>query len=137
MNPFQKYAWIAAPALALLTVTNSWTTSDDDQQPVSGIDQQINKVAQQTLAEGRQVFRFDTFGDEDFWGIHEFQANRAPDKRYRTSPLKGLWTHTSGGFYHDGRFATLGDVVTHYDTTFTLRLTEQEKDDLVEYLKSL
>jgi hypothetical protein len=67
MNSFQKYAWIA-PALAILTVANSWTTSDDDQQPVSGIDKQINKVGQQTLAEGRQVFRFDTFGDEDFWG---------------------------------------------------------------------
>ena len=43
--------------------------------------------------------------------IDSFQADRAPDKRYRTSPLKGLWTHTKGGFYHDGRFATLGDVV--------------------------
>ncbi len=40
-------------------------------------------------------------------GIDSFQANRAPDLRYRTSPLKGLWTHTKGGFYHDGRFATL------------------------------
>src|SRR5262249_813823 len=40
-------------------------------------------------------------------GIDDFQANRAPDKRYRTSPLKGLWTHQKGGFYHDGRFATL------------------------------
>jgi hypothetical protein len=26
-------------------------------------------------------------------GIDEFQANRAPDGRYRTSPLRGLWTH--------------------------------------------
>jgi hypothetical protein len=40
-------------------------------------------------------------------GIDDFQANRASDKRYRTSPLKGLWTHTRGGFYHDRRFATL------------------------------
>ena len=58
----------------------------------------------------------------------------APDNRYRTSPLKGLWTHTQGGFYHDGRFATLGDVVNHYDDAFELALTEQEKGDLVEYL---
>ena len=70
-------------------------------------------------------------------GIDDFQANRAPDKRYRTSPLKGLWTHTKGGFYRDGRFANLLDVVNHYETTFTLRLTAQEKTDLVEYLKSL
>jgi hypothetical protein len=70
-------------------------------------------------------------------GIDDFQANRAPDHRYRTSPLGGLWTHTKGGFYHDGRFATLMDVVDHYDATFNLGLTEAEKGDLVEYLKSL
>jgi hypothetical protein len=70
-------------------------------------------------------------------GIDDFQANRAPDKRYRTAPLRGLWTHTKGGFYHDGRFATLRDVVNHYDAQFGLLLSEQEKGDLVEYLKSL
>jgi len=42
-------------------------------------------------------------------GIDDFQAKRSPDNRYRTSPLKGLWTHTKGGFYHDGRFLTLAD----------------------------
>jgi len=70
-------------------------------------------------------------------GIDDFQANRSPDGRYRTAPLAGLWTHTKGGFYHDGRFATLADVVDHYDTTFTLGLTAAQKADLVEYLKSL
>ena len=70
-------------------------------------------------------------------GIDDFQANRAPDRRYRTAPLKGLWTHTKGGFYHDGRFATLRQVVDHYDNQFGLHLTEPEKRDLVEYLKSL
>ncbi|HLO16697.1 MAG TPA: hypothetical protein VK206_17820 [Anaerolineales bacterium] len=70
-------------------------------------------------------------------GIDSFQADRSPDLRYRTTPLKGLWTHTKGGFYHDGRFATLLDVVNHYDTLFSLGLTKREKSDLVEYLKSL
>jgi hypothetical protein len=70
-------------------------------------------------------------------GIDSFQADRSPDRMYRTSPLKGLWTHTEGGFYHDGRFATLLDVVNHYDTHFGLGLTDAEKSDLVEYLKSL
>ncbi len=70
-------------------------------------------------------------------GIDDFQANRAPDKRYRTAPLPGLWTHTKGGFYHDGRFAALLDVVNHYNTHFGLSLNQQEKGDLVEYLKSL
>jgi hypothetical protein len=70
-------------------------------------------------------------------GIDNFQANRAPDKKYRTSPLKGLFTHTKGGFYHDGRFATLADVVTHYNTALTLGLSAGDQADLVEYLKSL
>jgi hypothetical protein len=42
-----------------------------------------------------------------------------------------------GGFYHDGRFATLLDVVNHYNGVFTLGLADREKTDLVEYLKSL
>lgn len=70
-------------------------------------------------------------------GVDDFQANRAPDGRYRTSPLRGLWSHQKGGFYHDGRFATLSDVVDHYDSFLELGLTPQEKADLVEYLKSL
>ena len=51
--------------------------------------------------------------------------------------LNALWTHTKGGFYHDGRFATLADVADHYNTSFTLGLTGPEVADLVEYLKSL
>lgn len=85
---------------------------------------------------------------EPGWNMHtpseivvdDFQANRAPDKAYRTSPLKGLWTHTThikGGSYPDGRFATLLDVVNHYDQVFRLGLSQDQKNDLVEYLKSL
>jgi cytochrome c peroxidase len=70
-------------------------------------------------------------------GVDSFQADRAPDHRYRTSPLKGLWTHQQGGFYHDARFATLTDVVQHYNTTMSLQLNNAEVADLVEYLKSL
>ena len=62
---------------------------------------------------------------------------RSPDERYRTTPLGGLFTRQKGGFYHDGRFATLGDVVEHYDRTFGLNLSEAAKRALVEYLKSL
>jgi hypothetical protein len=69
-------------------------------------------------------------------GIDNFQANRSPDKRYRTTPLHGLFTRTKGGFYHDGRFPTLLDVVNHYDSFKSLSLTAAEKLDLVEYLKS-
>jgi len=75
--------------------------------------------------------------------IDDFQAKRSPDERYRTTPLKGLWTHMKRGFYHDGRFATLLDVVDHYDRNgignggTPLGLTATEKAALVEYLKSL
>ena len=70
-------------------------------------------------------------------GIDSFQADRSPTHMYRTAPLAGLWTHQKGGFYHDGRFATLAAVVQHYDRDFRLGLGDQEKSDLVEYLKSL
>ena len=82
---------------------------------------------------------------EPGWNMHkasevcvdDFQANRAPDHAYRTAPLNGLWTHTTGGFYHDGRFATLAQVVDHYDACFSLGLTAQDQSDVVEYVKSL
>jgi len=70
-------------------------------------------------------------------GIDSFQADRSPTLMYRTAPLAGLWTHQKGGFYHDGRFATLAAVVEHYDRNFRLGLTDGEKSELVEYLKSL
>jgi hypothetical protein len=80
------------------------------------------------------------------WNLHmpnevcvdSFQANRAPDLRYRTSPIGDLFTHFKGGFYHDGRFPTLDKVVDHYNTCMSLNLTTGEKsDDLVQYLLSL
>jgi len=70
-------------------------------------------------------------------GVDSFQADRSPTHMYRTSPLAGLWSHPKAGFYHDGRFASLREVVDHYDTLRGLRLTDQEKNDLIEYLKSL
>jgi hypothetical protein len=70
-------------------------------------------------------------------GIDNFQANRSPDGRYRTTPLKGLFTRAKGGFYHDGRFKDLPAVVEHYNQVKNLALTDEEKKDLVEYLKSL
>ncbi|HEY7315183.1 MAG TPA: hypothetical protein VH643_37910 [Gemmataceae bacterium] len=90
-------------------------------------------------------------------GIEDFQANRAPNGLdangktlkngfYKTMNLAGVFVRENGlfmdpknkgRFYHDGRFATLLDVVNHYNDVFKLKLTDQEKSDLVEYLKSL
>ncbi|MGQ0813415.1 MAG: hypothetical protein ACT4O1_03000 [Gemmatimonadota bacterium] len=73
-------------------------------------------------------------------GIDDFQANRGPERRYVTTPLRALFDTQKihkGGFYHDGRFATLADVVAHYDNFFKLGLSQQQKNDLIEYLKSI
>jgi hypothetical protein len=70
-------------------------------------------------------------------GIDDFQANRSPDRRYRTTPLKGLFVRAKGGFYHDGRFKTLGEVVDHYKEPLNLSLSEPDRAALIEYLKSL
>jgi hypothetical protein len=70
-------------------------------------------------------------------GIDDFQAQRSPDVRYRTTPLRGLFTRLKGGFYHDGRFKTYGAVVDHYDRTLGLALSGSDRAALIEYLKSL
>lgn len=70
-------------------------------------------------------------------GVDSFQADRSPTHMYRTAPLAGLWSHAKGGFYHDGRFATLQDVIEHYNGVLHLGLSDSEKAALVEYLKSL
>ncbi len=70
-------------------------------------------------------------------GIDDFEAKRSPTGKYRTTPFKGLHAKMKGGFYHDGRFPALPNVVDHYNNHFGLGLSATEKQDLVEYLKSL
>jgi len=89
-------------------------------------------------------------------GIDEFQASRSPDNRYRTTPLRGLFAKDKfnivtadgqlrgandppriSGYYHDGRFATLQAVADHYATTLGFTFAGTEREDLIEYLKSL
>ena len=71
-------------------------------------------------------------------GIDDFQASRSPDQKfYRTTPLRGLFVREKGGFYHDGRFEDLNQVVAHYARVLKLALGEGERTDLVQFLKSL
>jgi hypothetical protein len=70
-------------------------------------------------------------------GVDSFQADRSPTHMYRTAPLAGLWSHAKGGFYHDGRYVTLREVVDHYNDFLKLGLSDPQKSELVEYLKSL
>ncbi|MDQ2856055.1 MAG: hypothetical protein M3R68_06980, partial [Acidobacteriota bacterium] len=37
-------------------------------QKTDGFDSQIDRNAMPVLEDGKQIFRFDTFGDEAFWG---------------------------------------------------------------------
>jgi hypothetical protein len=70
-------------------------------------------------------------------GIDSFQSERSPDRLYRTTPLRGLFARSKGGFYHDGRFPDLDSVVMHYQRVLGFTLSDQQRRDLVEYLKSL
>jgi len=78
--------------------------------------------------------------------IDSFESERSPGHAYQTMNLAGLFVRerglfmspkNKGRFYHDGRFQTLWDVVNSYDSRFNLGLSDEEKQDLVEYLKSL
>ena len=62
-------------------------------------------------------------------------ARRSATKKYRTTPLRGVWQHPP--YFHDGSAATLADVVERYVSANGLTLTAEQKADLVEYLKSL
>ncbi len=68
-------------------------------------------------------------------GMDGQYAARTSQKAYRTTPLRGLWQHAP--YFHDGSAATLAAVVEHYDRVKSLRLSSQQKSDLVEYLKTL
>jgi hypothetical protein len=86
---------------------------------------------------------------EPGWNLHKpaelglddpsgrFQAERSPDGMYRTTPLAGRLFKRTRGFFHDGRYATLLDVVNHFDSFQKLGLSDDDKRDLVEYLKSI
>ena len=68
-------------------------------------------------------------------GMDPRYAARTTQKAYRTTPLRGLWQHAP--YFHDGSAATLADVVEHYDRVRSLSLSQQQKHDLVEYLRTL
>ena len=70
-------------------------------------------------------------------GIDSFQADRSPNLGYRPPPLRGVFTRQKGGFFHDGRFTTVNDVVAHFNAQFSLSLTADEASDLAEFVKSL
>ncbi len=76
----------------------------------------------------------DSMGEPEAPGVPSY-ASRSATKMYRTAPLHGVWQHPP--YFHNGSAATLADVVDRYDSRRSLGLTDEQKSDLVEYLKSL
>jgi mono/diheme cytochrome c family protein len=68
-------------------------------------------------------------------GSEPVYASRSATKLYRTTPVRALWQHPP--YFHDGSAPDLLSVVNHYNTLFNLGLTDQQKSDLVEFLKTL
>jgi hypothetical protein len=73
--------------------------------------------------------------DPEETGMDPAYALRTTTGQYRTTPLRALWQHPP--YFHDGSAATLEDVVEHYDGVLELELTDEEKADLVQFLKSI
>ena len=97
----------------------------------------FNGKAQCASCHAGAAFSDNVLRDPDEIGIDGIGANRYPSGKYRTTPLRALFTKSKGGYFHDGRFPTLDDVVVHYDDFFNLELTENEQSDLVQYLNAL
>jgi hypothetical protein len=68
-------------------------------------------------------------------GMEPVYASRTVTGKYRTTPLRGAWSHPP--YFHDGSAPTLAAVVEHYNKALALGLTSAQKTDLIEYLKSL
>ena len=62
-------------------------------------------------------------------------VNRSATKQWRVTPLKGIWQHAP--YFHDGSAETLTAVVARYNQERNLKLSDAERADLTEYLKSL
>jgi cytochrome c peroxidase len=57
------------------------------------------------------------------------------DGPIKTFPLRGI--KDSPPYLHDGRLLTLEDTVDFFNLTLELRLTDQEKKELVEFMRAL
>jgi hypothetical protein len=68
-------------------------------------------------------------------GMEPVYASRSATGQYRTAPLRGVWQHPP--YFHDGSAPDLMAVVNHYNKVRSLGLSEAQKRDLVEFLKSL
>lgn len=68
-------------------------------------------------------------------GSGEPPSPHALDGGYETPTLLG--TAETAPYFHDGRFATLGEVVDWFDRSYALGLTAGERADLTAYLQAV
>jgi cytochrome c peroxidase len=54
---------------------------------------------------------------------------------FTTAPMRGLAARAP--YFHDGSAATIRDIVDFYDKRFSIGLTDQQKEDLVHFMKAL
>lgn len=123
--------------------------------PKLGIDGKLNsKKASQSEMRGQEVF----FGKARCGGchpapyytdnlMHNLKTERfykprmingrmaSADGPIKTFPLRGI--KDSPPYLHDGRLLTLEDTVEFFNLLLELRLSAQEKKDLVEFMRSL
>src|SRR5215216_8132457 len=71
-----------APVIVVVLLVGCQMVVKQSQEPQTELfDDQISTSAQQMMDEGRETFRFDTFGDEAFWGdtlqLHQAIAGEA------------------------------------------------------------
>ena len=74
--------------------------------------------------------------------VERFYKPRMINERYasadgpiKTFPLRGI--KDSPTYLHDGRLLTLEDTVEFFNLILELKLTEQEKKDLIEFMQAL
>src|SRR3954464_10474738 len=64
-----RWAMVLALALcAIFLLAQQQTTPTQTTAPAGSYDAQIEQARKQMFEDGRQIFRFDTFGNEAFWG---------------------------------------------------------------------
>jgi cytochrome c peroxidase len=68
-------------------------------------------------------------------GASDSAVPNALDDGEETPTLLG--TRETAPYFHDGRFATLRDVVQWFDAAYRLGLTANERDDLTTYLEAV
>lgn len=72
--------------------------------------------------------------------VHRIGSGRpaspgALEDGYETPPLLG--TAETAPYFHDGRFATLAEVVAWFDGTYVLGLSARDRGDLTAYLEAI